>query len=63
MTPPDTNLEKQKRRHRPVLSVMLAGLVLVLVAGLAYMMYIDDPDLPGPTESDGTAPMDGQSDN
>jgi hypothetical protein len=57
MSPPDTNLKTQKRRHRPVLLTLLAGLVFLVAAGAIYTNLVDDPDLPGPTESgvsDGT---------
>jgi len=44
MTPPDANLEKQKRRHLPALIAIAAVLVFALVTlGIRYF-YATDPD-------------------
>lgn len=36
MAPPDTNLEKQKRRHRPVLIWLLIAISVFLIAALMF---------------------------
>ncbi len=44
MTPPDANLEKQKRRHRPALIAIAAVVIFaVLTLGIRYF-YATDPD-------------------
>ena len=35
MTPPDANIETQKRRHRPLLIWLLAGAVIVIIGVFA----------------------------
>ena len=37
MTPPDANIETQKRRHRPLLTWMLAAAVIVIIGGFAVL--------------------------
>jgi hypothetical protein len=37
MTPPDTNLEKQERRHRPVFYLVAVAIVVFVIGGLALM--------------------------
>lgn len=36
MAPPDTNLEKQKRRHRPVLIWLAIAISVFLIAALMF---------------------------
>ncbi|WP_289041146.1 hypothetical protein [uncultured Aliiroseovarius sp.] len=50
MSSPDVNPEKQKRRHRPVLWLILAGAIVVIVAGMIYSSYLDDSSVGQPTE-------------
>lgn len=38
MTPPDANIEKQKRRHRPVLLLLLAA-VAAFTAGSLIVLW------------------------
>ena len=40
MSAPDTNLEKQRRRHRPALWGMWAGLVFASVLLLAFLLWV-----------------------
>lgn len=44
MAPPDTNLEKQKRRHGPVLWGIVAAAALAVIGWVAYNSYIEIPD-------------------
>ena len=46
MTPPDTKLEKQKRRHRGPLWGMAAVVVLVALMFVGYLTYLVDTDAP-----------------
>lgn len=66
MTPPDTNLEKQKRRHRPALYAMafvviFAGLTLLIRLFAATnpddAMLDADPTLRKPLEQQEVAPQ------
>jgi hypothetical protein len=51
MTPPDTNLEKQKRRHRgPLIGISLA--VAFAVGAFIYWMTEVAHYAPGPQDSD-----------
>jgi hypothetical protein len=43
MSAPDTNLEKQKRRHWFPLVAMIGGLVLVSIFGLAVAFITAEP--------------------
>lgn len=36
MTPPNTNPEKEKRRHRPVLYLVVLAIVIIVIGGLFY---------------------------
>ena len=46
MTPPDSNLDKQKKRHRGPLWGIAAVLVLVALLFLGYLTYVADTDPP-----------------
>ena len=45
MSAPNTNLEKQERRHRGPLIGMIAGVVFVAVLLLGYTFFIATPDV------------------
>ena len=57
MSAPDTNTEKQKRRHGPQLRTMLIGIAVILVALVAYLGISSErgvqEDAPQETSSDG----------
>ena len=36
MSPPDTNLKKQERRHRPVFYLVALAIVMFVIGGLIY---------------------------
>lgn len=46
MSPPDTNVEKQKRRHRPALIGIGAVLVFALLVVLALAVSTTDGERP-----------------
>jgi len=46
MTPPDTNLKTQRRRHWPATWGMVAAVVLALVLWIASTRPAEDPDQP-----------------
>ncbi|REC58602.1 hypothetical protein DRV84_03330 [Rhodosalinus sediminis] len=46
MSPPDTNVEKQKRRHRPALIGIGAVLVFALLVVFAFAVSTTDGDRP-----------------
>lgn len=54
MSPPDVNTEKQKRRHWPVLWLVIIAAAILIVGGMTYMNYVNDPALEGPAESEDT---------
>lgn len=57
MTPPDSNLDKQKKRHRGPLLGIAAVLVFVGLLFLGYMTYLVDTDTPEePTATEETLP-------
>ena len=47
MTPPDANLEKQRRRHGPVLWGIVGAAVIAGLAWIAYTTFVDIPDEAG----------------
>lgn len=53
MSPPDTNIPKQTRRHRPALLGIAAALISVLLI-LLLVMYLapDDPGVVLPLDGD-----------
>ncbi len=53
MSPPDTKVEKQARRHRPALIGIIVALVLVLVLWLVVPFFGSDPE--APAEEEGAA--------
>ncbi|MEQ9037862.1 MAG: hypothetical protein RIE24_05870 [Silicimonas sp.] len=44
MTPPDTNIEKQKRRHRPVLIWLAVAIALFVIGSMVYLSSPLGPD-------------------
>lgn len=54
MSPPDTNIPKQTRRHRPALLGMAAAVISVLLI-LLLIMYL------APDDSGDVAPLDGDA--
>ena len=46
MSPPDTNLERQKRRHRPVLIGIGAVLLFALIVMIALAFNVTDGERP-----------------
>lgn len=40
MTPPDTNLKKERRRHRPVLWGIAAAVLIAVLGWIAYSTYV-----------------------
>lgn len=49
MSAPDTNLNKQKRRHVGPMLGISAGLAVVVVMFLGYLAYSVDTETPSPT--------------
>ncbi|MEX5728693.1 putative metal-binding membrane protein [Rhodovulum iodosum] len=47
MTPPDTDIKKQKRRHRPVIVLVLAACAVFVFASL---LFLSSPLGPEPEE-------------
>lgn len=59
MSAPETNVEKQKRRHGPVFIGIVAAIALMIIAAITLGVTIDeDRDLEGvtPTETVEPAP-------
>ena len=46
MTPPDTDLKTQRRRHGPAIWGMVAAVALALVLWIASTRPAEDPDQP-----------------
>lgn len=46
MTPPDTNLNKQRRRHWPVIWGITVAFVLAIVAWVVLSGFTDDVNAP-----------------
>jgi hypothetical protein len=46
MSPPDTNVEKQKRRHRPALIGIGAVLLFALIVMIALVFNVTDGERP-----------------
>lgn len=46
MSPPDTNVERQKRRHRPVLIGIGAVVLFALIVMLAMVFNVTDGERP-----------------
>lgn len=46
MSPPDVNVEKQKRRERPVFVVFAIGFVVAAILAAIYFAYLDEADPP-----------------
>ena len=46
MTPPDSNIEKQKRRHRPALIGIAAAGLFALIVVLALLFATTDGERP-----------------
>jgi hypothetical protein len=61
MTPPDTNLTKQTRRHRPALYGIAFVVIFGLLTILVRVFVATDPET-APADADPTlrAPIDGQ---
>lgn len=59
MSPPDTNIEKQERRHRPALLGIAISLAFVAILAFIFLTYVTDPDQTlienGPTNEPATA--------
>lgn len=59
MSAPDTNLKKQKRRHRGPLWGIIAALVLAAILFVGYLAYTVDTETPAPppaAQQDAPAP-------
>jgi hypothetical protein len=46
MSPPDTNVEKQARRHRPAMAGIIASVAVVLLVVLGSIFFISNRDAP-----------------
>lgn len=59
MSPPDTNIEKQERRHRPALLGIAISLAFVVILVFIFLTYVTNPDQTlienGPTSEPATA--------
>ena len=56
MSAPDTNLEKQARRHKGPLWGMLTGVAVVALLLLGYLIWVaEEGDTPGDTRSEAPA--------
>ncbi|SDD46067.1 hypothetical protein [Ruegeria marina] len=58
MTPPDANLKKQERRHRPVFYLIALAIVVFVIGGLALLQT---PVVPEPDADAAPVVEDGQS--
>lgn len=56
MSAPDTNIDKQKKRHAGPIIGITAGLVFVALCLVAYLVYTSSPS----TEGDDPAPAVGE---
>jgi hypothetical protein len=59
MSPPNTNIEKEKRRHRPALLGIAISLMFAAILAFIFLTYVTDPDQTlienGPTSEPATA--------
>jgi hypothetical protein len=59
MSPPDTNIQKQERRHRPTLLGIAISLMFAALLAFIFLTYVTDPDQTlienGPTSEPATA--------
>jgi len=55
MTPPDANLDKQVRRHRPVFYLVALAIALFVIGGLALMQtpVVPEPEVDATPEVEG----------
>lgn len=55
MSPPDTNLKKQERRHRPVFYLVALAIVAFVIGGLVLMQtpLVPEEDVEDATEVEG----------
>lgn len=53
MTSPNTNIEKQKRRHWPVLTGIIGAIILVIIAVIAFSPANEQAPEPAAAASDG----------